>query len=259
MLAVNIKADGLQAPLARALAGLDGAQWFAFDMSVPDALGYVRAGLPTFTRHSDVEPDPVLLEDAHGVWLDDFGGGWLGEEQIAAHLAAGRASGRRLSRVAWSRLPGGVGAVALLAGMGASRRVAVHRSPRRGTRGICMNQIKAVLFDMDGVLIDAREWHYEALNRALALLGYEISRYEHLTTFDGLPTARKLQMLTVERGLPAELHAFINSLKQQYTLELVATSCKPVFHHEFALAQASRRPATEWASPPTRCDARWRR
>ncbi len=100
-----------------------------------------------------------------------------------------------------------------------------------------MNQIKAVLFDMDGVLIDAREWHYEALNRALALLGYEISRYEHLTTFDGLPTARKLQMLTVERGLPAELHAFINSLKQQYTLELVATSCKPVFHHEFALAR----------------------
>ncbi len=41
-------------------------------------------------------------------------------------------------------------------------------------------QIKAVVFDMDGVLIDAREWHYEALNRALGLLGYEISRYEHL-------------------------------------------------------------------------------
>lgn len=87
VLAVNVKADGLQARLAEALAGLDGAQWFAFDMSVPDALGYVRAGLPTFTRHSDVEPDPVLLRDATGVWLDDFGGGWLSEEQIAAHLA----------------------------------------------------------------------------------------------------------------------------------------------------------------------------
>jgi HAD superfamily hydrolase (TIGR01509 family) len=100
-----------------------------------------------------------------------------------------------------------------------------------------MTDIKAVVFDMDGVLIDAREWHYEALNRALALLGYEITRYEHLTTYDGLPTARKLQMLSVERGLPAELHSFINSLKQQYTLELVATRCKPVFHHEFALAR----------------------
>lgn len=90
VLAVNIKADGLQARLAEALAGLDSAQWFAFDMSVPDALGYVSAGLPTFTRHSDVEPDPVLLRDAQGVWLDDFGGGWLGEDQIAAHLAADR-------------------------------------------------------------------------------------------------------------------------------------------------------------------------
>jgi glycerophosphoryl diester phosphodiesterase len=90
VLAINIKADGLQARLADALADLGSRRWFAFDMSVPDALGYVRAGLPTFTRHSDVEPDPVLLQDAHGVWLDDFGGGWLGEEQIAAHVTAGR-------------------------------------------------------------------------------------------------------------------------------------------------------------------------
>jgi HAD superfamily hydrolase (TIGR01509 family) len=97
--------------------------------------------------------------------------------------------------------------------------------------------IKAVVFDMDGVLIDAREWLYEALNRALALLGYEITRYEHLSTYDGLPTKQKLQMLTVERGLPAELHAFMNSLKQQYTLEFVATRCKPVFQHQYALAR----------------------
>jgi beta-phosphoglucomutase len=97
--------------------------------------------------------------------------------------------------------------------------------------------IRAVVFDMDGVLINAREWHYEALNRALALLGYEISRYEHLSTYDGLPTSRKLQMLSVERGLPAQLHAFLNGLKQQYTMEYVATTCKPVFHHEYALAR----------------------
>jgi beta-phosphoglucomutase len=97
--------------------------------------------------------------------------------------------------------------------------------------------IKAVIFDMDGVLIDAREWHYEALNRALGLLGYEITRYEHLSSFDGLPTSRKLQMLTVERGLPPELHSFLNSLKQQFTLEYVATRCKPVFQHQYALAK----------------------
>ena len=46
--------------------------------------------------------------------------------------------------------------------------------------------IQAVIFDMDGVLIDAKDWHYEAFNRALKLFGYEINRFEHLTTFDGL-------------------------------------------------------------------------
>ena len=41
-------------------------------------------------------------------------------------------------------------------------------------------KIKAILFDMDGVLIDAKEWHYEALNQALGLFGYTITRAEHL-------------------------------------------------------------------------------
>jgi beta-phosphoglucomutase len=40
--------------------------------------------------------------------------------------------------------------------------------------------IEAVVFDMDGVLIDAKDWHYEALNDALGLLGYNISRADHL-------------------------------------------------------------------------------
>ena len=53
--------------------------------------------------------------------------------------------------------------------------------------------IKAVLFDMDGVLIDARDWHYEALNKALAIFGMEINRYDHLVTYDGLPTKKKLE------------------------------------------------------------------
>lgn len=101
--------------------------------------------------------------------------------------------------------------------------------------------IRAVIFDMDGVLIDAREWHFEALNRALALLGYEISRFEHLTTYDGLPTRRKLQMLSVERGLPEALHPFLSALKQQYTMEYVALRCRPVFQHEYALARLKAR------------------
>ena len=96
--------------------------------------------------------------------------------------------------------------------------------------------IKAVIFDMDGVLIDAKEWHYEALNKALGLFGYEISRYDHLETYDGLPTSKKLEMLTMEKGMPQKLHTFINSLKQQYTVDKIFTDCHPMFHHEYALS-----------------------
>lgn len=98
-------------------------------------------------------------------------------------------------------------------------------------------KIKAVIFDMDGVLIEAKDWHYEALNRALALFGFSISRYDHLVTFDGLPTSRKLDMLSVERGLPRSLHAFINEMKQRYTMEYVFTKCKPRFIHQYALSR----------------------
>ncbi|MCI3943561.1 HAD-IA family hydrolase [Pseudomonas syringae] len=96
--------------------------------------------------------------------------------------------------------------------------------------------IKAVIFDMDGVLIDAKEWHYDALNKALGLFGYNISRHEHLTAYDGLPTSRKLDMLSVERDLPVALHGFINEMKQQYTMEIVHAQCKPTFVHQYALS-----------------------
>ena len=100
--------------------------------------------------------------------------------------------------------------------------------------------IKAVIFDMDGVLIDAREWHYDALNKALRLFGVEINRYEHLVTFDGLPTKKKLEMLTSEGRLPAGLHGFINDLKQDYTMDIVHSSCRPIFHHQYALAKLKK-------------------
>ncbi len=98
-------------------------------------------------------------------------------------------------------------------------------------------KIKAVIFDMDGVLIDARDWHYESLNKALGLFGSEITRYDHLVTFDGLPTKKKLEMLSLEGGLPTKLHDFINDLKQEYTWEIVYTTCKPIFHHRYALSK----------------------
>jgi len=97
--------------------------------------------------------------------------------------------------------------------------------------------IKAVIFDMDGVLIDAKEWHYEALNQALELFGLNISRYDHLVTYDGLPTSDKLKMMSMERSLPQSLHKYINELKQDYTMERIHFDCKPTFIHEYALAR----------------------
>jgi beta-phosphoglucomutase-like phosphatase (HAD superfamily) len=97
-------------------------------------------------------------------------------------------------------------------------------------------KIKAVIFDMDGVLIDAKDWHYEALNKALRLFGMEISRYDHLVTFDGLPTKDKLKMLSIESNLPESLHPFINEMKQIYTMEIVYAKCKPTFYHQYALS-----------------------
>ena len=84
-----------------------------------------------------------------------------------------------------------------------------------------MNKIKAILFDMDGVLIDAKDWHYEALNEALSLFGCEISLYDHLVTFDGLPTRDKLNMLSDLGKLPKDLHPIINTMKQKHTMKMI--------------------------------------
>lgn len=97
--------------------------------------------------------------------------------------------------------------------------------------------IKAVIFDMDGVLIEAKEWHYEALNRALEIFGHRINRHDHLTTYDGLPTKKKLEILSIESDLPRDLHDFINEMKQNFTTEIIHTQCKPTFCHEYALAK----------------------
>lgn len=104
-----------------------------------------------------------------------------------------------------------------------------------------MSRIRGVIFDMDGVLIDAREWHYQALNQALALFGTTISRDEHEGGFDGLPTKEKLNRLTQRGRLPASLHDFINEMKQRYTLQIIQKQCWPVFEHQYALSQLSQR------------------
>ena len=83
--------------------------------------------------------------------------------------------------------------------------------------------IKLVIFDLDGVLVDARELHYEALNKALLSVDkkYTINRDEHLSTYDGLTTTKKLKMLSKNKSLSEELHNTIHSMKQDMTLKII--------------------------------------
>ena len=81
-----------------------------------------------------------------------------------------------------------------------------------------MEKIKLVIFDLDGVLVEAKNLHYEALNKALGN-EYAISWKEHLSKYDGLKTNQKLEMLTKVKGLSVELHSQIWEKKQKFTLE----------------------------------------
>jgi HAD superfamily hydrolase (TIGR01509 family) len=79
--------------------------------------------------------------------------------------------------------------------------------------------IKAIFFDLDGVLVDAKKIHFDTLNKALASMGdeYIISESEHLSIFDGLKTQEKLNILSKIKKLDPSLHKKIWSLKQQFT------------------------------------------
>ena len=91
---------------------------------------------------------------------------------------------------------------------------------------IMYNYIKHIIFDLDGVLIDSRELHYDALNKALLDIGeeYVIKREEHLSTFDGKSTKTKLNLLTERKGLSVSLHDTVWELKQKYTKELLQST-----------------------------------
>ncbi len=90
---------------------------------------------------------------------------------------------------------------------------------------------KLIIFDLDGVLIDSREIHYESLNLSLERLDkkYTISREEHLSLYDGLPTSQKLKILTEKRGLPVEKYEEIWRNKQDETLKIFSSLNTVIF------------------------------
>ena len=101
--------------------------------------------------------------------------------------------------------------------------------------------IKLVIFDLDGVLVEARDIHYHALNRALSTIdnNYIINRDEHLSTYDGLPTKKKLEILSKEKGLPKESHREVWERKQECTSEIIKEHIKPEDHKSIRKVLAS--------------------
>ena len=90
-LALNIKADGLQNMIYDAIdaARVPMARLFAFDMSTPDALGYIRHGFPVYSRASEYETEQPFADIAHGVWLDNFTGDFPQVQKAIELLEAG--------------------------------------------------------------------------------------------------------------------------------------------------------------------------
>jgi beta-phosphoglucomutase len=83
-------------------------------------------------------------------------------------------------------------------------------------------EVKLVIFDLDGVLVDACEWHRESLNRALReVCDYEISSSDHYEIFNGLPTRIKLEKLTEMGVLSTNIHGEIYKRKQDLTVRTI--------------------------------------
>ena len=111
-LAINVKSDGLQKILKEIIIVNKLTNYFVFDMSIPDAVQFVKADIPIFTRQSDFEPEPYLYSDAVGVWIDAFkDDSWITAEIVSRHLHAKKRvcivspelHGREPSRL-WERL-----------------------------------------------------------------------------------------------------------------------------------------------------------
>jgi HAD superfamily hydrolase (TIGR01509 family) len=82
-------------------------------------------------------------------------------------------------------------------------------------------KLKAILFDLDGVLVNTRTLHYETFRQAYELVcpPRKLTWKEHLTHYDGLSTRQKLQKMLENGLITSEQSEAIFSAKQSATLE----------------------------------------
>lgn len=84
---------------------------------------------------------------------------------------------------------------------------------------------KLVVFDLDGVLVDSKTIHFDALNYALTAIDskYIITNDEQASTYEGLPTKAKLFLLNKNKGLPEDCFDMIWKMKQEITSTMFAS------------------------------------
>jgi hypothetical protein len=71
-LALNIKADGLQSEMLKLINRYNITNYFVFDMSVCDTIGYIEKGLNVFSRKSEYEESVAFFRECKGIWYDMF-------------------------------------------------------------------------------------------------------------------------------------------------------------------------------------------
>ena len=85
--------------------------------------------------------------------------------------------------------------------------------------------IKAIIFDLDGVLVDTKSIHFFALNYALEKNKIPPITYEdHVKIYDGLPTSEKLSLLDKKNKISKTKKINIRKIKQKRTLNLLKKS-----------------------------------
>lgn len=89
-LALNIKADGQAKEIQRLLEKYNHTNYFTFDMSIPEMVVQHKVGLSVFTGLSDIITQPIMFEEAEGVWLDCFNSDWFNESDILKLLDKGK-------------------------------------------------------------------------------------------------------------------------------------------------------------------------
>lgn len=72
LMALNIKADGLQNLMQDFIISSQLDNYFVFDMAVPDMRLYLNKKIKTYARLSEYELTPSFLDASDGVWLDNF-------------------------------------------------------------------------------------------------------------------------------------------------------------------------------------------